>query len=109
MKEADWKLLSKLRPVAVERLYDQVFQEVLKTVNAEGKTSRELVLDTKEAVDEGLDKVYRVFDAYRFSRNNFHFNLMFMCRAELLTEEEISGFSDEVRLDALKWLSPDDE
>lgn len=109
MKESDWKLLGKLRPLAVERLYDRILQDVQKAVNAEGKASRELVQETKEAVDDGLDKVYRIFDAYRFSRNNADLNLMFMCRAELLSEEEVSGFSDEVRSDALKWLAPDDE
>ncbi|MDB6142926.1 MAG: hypothetical protein JWP80_1970 [Pseudomonas sp.] len=109
MKESDWKLLSKLRPLAVDRLYDRILQEVQAAVNGEGKTSRELVQETREAVDDGLDRVYRIFDAERFSRNNARFNLMFMCRADLLTEEDVSGFSDEVREDALKWLGPDDE
>lgn len=109
MKESDWKLLSKLKPLAVERLYDRIFHDVQGAVAARGKTSRELVHDTKRVVDRGIKEVSAIFDSLNFSRTHADTHLMSMCSANLLTEQELSGFSEETQERLRQWFGPDDE
>jgi hypothetical protein len=107
MKESDWKLFSKLRDVAVERLYDRVLVDAQKAITSEGKTSRELVHETRDALNAGIKEVRDVFDSVGFSRTHARLYLMGICVRQLLTEEEVGGFSEELRAEALRWLDPE--
>ncbi|MET0611666.1 MAG: hypothetical protein ABWZ39_10435 [Pseudomonas caspiana] len=103
--ESDWKLLSKLKPLAVDRLYNRVLLDAQAAICGEGKNSRELVHETRVALNNGIKRVRDVFDSFNFSRSHAETNLMLMCRAGLLNEQEIFSFSEELRERALRWLA----
>ncbi|RMN74869.1 hypothetical protein ALQ53_102693 [Pseudomonas cannabina] len=103
VKEQDWKHLSAVREVAVERLYERVFQDLQVAVGAEGKSGRELVHGAKGVIDHGLKEVRDVFDSVRFSRSNAKIILIAMINSDLLDEQDIAGFSDEVQAYLARW------
>ncbi|QHF02147.1 MULTISPECIES: hypothetical protein [Pseudomonas syringae group] len=97
MNEKDWKHLSALRETAVERLYDRIFENLKAAVQANEKTGREKVFDAKEAIDAGLKEVRYTFDSLPHSRSNANIILLAMVNAELVTEQEMAGFSEGVQ------------
>ncbi|WP_297836173.1 hypothetical protein [Pseudomonas sp.] len=103
MQESDWKVLSKLRPLAVERMYDRIFFHLQSTLNAEEKSHREAVIDTLETVRAAMKEVSRVFDQVRFSRTNASDHLITYFAENLLTEQELAEFSEDAQELVSSW------
>ncbi|QKF51509.1 peptide ABC transporter substrate-binding protein [Pseudomonas graminis] len=101
MKEADWKILSRLRPLAVERLYERIWQDILKKTAVTDKDARDRVQGVRDVANKGDKLVAKVFDSTNFSRSNFSFHLYALVAEDLITDEELRQFSDEVQ-DRLK-------
>ncbi|MGV8916318.1 MAG: hypothetical protein ACOH2R_00700 [Pseudomonas sp.] len=97
MKESDWKLYSKLRLIAVERIYDRIFQQLKETVDDSDKPKRERVVDASDVIKAGFKEVTAIFDRFGQSRSSADLGLRLMCQEKLLTKEEISGFSEETQ------------
>ncbi|RMT80699.1 hypothetical protein ALP40_00934 [Pseudomonas viridiflava] len=51
----------------------------------------------KEVIDAGLKEVRYTFDSLRLSRSNANIILLAMVNAELITEQEMAGFSEDVQ------------
>jgi hypothetical protein len=95
MKESEWKLYSKLREIAVERMYDRIFDQLEEVVNDSEKGKRERVIDASDVIKAGFKDVTAIFDRTGQSRSSADFGLKLICKEKLLTKEELSSFSDE--------------
>lgn len=102
MMPRDWKHLAKVKDIAVQRKYDRLMVEVEQAVMSEGN-SRDRVHKTKEVIAKGIREVREIFDDLRYSRSNADLYLRGLVANELLTEDELAGFSDELRADVARW------
>src|SRR5260370_39114946 len=89
--EADWSLLSKLKPLAVDRLCERILNEL-----------KQIASDTRENHHQRYGKVFgRIHEqdkklAYVFdglSRSNALSRLTHMREEQLITDEEMAMFS----------------
>lgn len=93
--EADWRRLSKLKPLTLERLCRRILAEVGQVASGRTGTSHERYLEIYGLIEKGDHQIARAFDDVR--RSNAVSKLAEMRRAELITDEEFAEFSDETR------------
>ena len=98
--EADWKLLRELKTVALERLCERVLQQVAPQCDSNGETNHQRFLKALSLIESGNDEIARAFDDLR--RSNARERLRTMISLDLITDEELRGFSPELR----KQLGP---
>ena len=95
IKEADWKVLRRLHPVALERFCERVLAEIGSVNNDSARNFHQRYLDIFEIIERRDLEMARIFDDLKRSRALTM--LAQMCSAGLLTEDELSGLSPETR------------
>lgn len=98
--EPDWKLLRELKTVALERLCERILQQVAPQCDLNGETNHHCFLKVLSLIESGNDEIARAFDDLR--RSNARERLRTMISLDLITDEELRGFSPELR----KQLGP---
>ena len=94
-KEADWKLLRRLHPVALERFCERVLAEIAGIKNDDARNFHQRYLDIFEVIERRDREMACIFDDLKRSRALTM--LAQMCSAGLLTDDELSGLSPETR------------
>ena len=100
MNESDWKRYSALRPLAHERMCIRIMEEVERTVLDKSLAPYERIEASEELLKASQKELYWAFGAFRFSRNEASSHLLGLCARELITAEELTGFSQETQ----EWI-----
>jgi len=111
MTEAEWKLWSQYRPLAVERLYERLRRKMMAAAADDSALAREHFQTVRDLCNEGNKEVVRVFDSFRHSRGHASINLQAVYVRGLLTEDEVASFSEETQAklrDALAYFNNPD-
>jgi hypothetical protein len=95
ISEADWKEFRRLRPVALERFCQGVLAEVGRLSTEPGKSNHERYLAVYRLLQRQDRELAATFDSPR--RSAAWLQLASMRARGLLTEEELSRFSEEAR------------
>ncbi len=95
MKESDWKLLRKLKPQALERLCQRVLEEMQQAASEPSQTFHQRYLKVFALLQERDEELAWAFDGH--SRSNAWLKLRAIASLRLLTEQELSEFSEETR------------
>ncbi len=101
--ESDWKVLSRLRPLALDRFCRRILQEAEKILGrAEEGKSHQTYLDLYRHIHTRDKVLSNCFDDWRRSQAVF---LLINWRTEnLITEEEFAAFSPETRFAVEQFL-----
>jgi hypothetical protein len=94
-RESDWKKFTKLKKVALERFCDAVLDEARALCDKENMTAHERYLELYEAIQNRDKEIVRAFDGHSRSRADFQLRHMYVLG--LLTEDEVSQFSENTR------------
>ena len=92
MKESDWKLLRKLKPVLLERLCEQILQECREAIAKEGGSAHQRYLRLCSLLRTRNDDVAICFDDHR--RSNAVLKVAAIYQRGLLEDEELAQFSE---------------
>lgn len=95
IKESDWKLLRRLKPVALERFCQRVLAELNQATSNCAGDYHKRYLEVYELITKRDEELGRAFDDMR--RSTAFFLLANIRGSDLLTEEEFSEFSLETR------------
>jgi hypothetical protein len=95
ISEADWKLLRKFQPIALERFCRRALEEIEQITNDADKTNHERYLAIYGLVGQRDGELAETFDDQR--RSNAFFHLARFRLHELLTDKEMATFSDEAQ------------
>ena len=95
IKEADWKLLRQMAPVALERFCQRTLGEIDRISTDTTKSQHQRYLDIFAALQRRDEEIGHAFNGLR--RSTALTQLAAMCSHDLLTEEEFSRFSPETR------------
>jgi hypothetical protein len=95
IKESDWKILRKLHRIALERFCERVLEEIDRIKSDSTKSFHEKYLDIYDVTRRRDKEMARIFDNLR--RSVAFEQLALMKGYGLLTEEELSQFSQETR------------
>jgi len=95
MRESDWKLLSQLKPHALERLCERILKEVTRAATDNSMTQHERYGTVYGIIEEQDKTIARIFNDLR--RSNGYSRLEQMREAGLVTVEEFGRFSEEAR------------
>ena len=95
IKEADWKVLRRVHPVALERFCARVLAEIGSVKNDDARNFHQRYLGIFEIVERSDREMARIFDDLKRSRALTM--LAQMCSAGLLTDDEVSSLSPETR------------
>jgi hypothetical protein len=94
--ESDWKLLRKLHPIALDRFCERVLSELTEVIADEKKKSNhQRFLAAFKLINERNDEIADAFDDMR--RSTAIQRLTAIQLLNLLSAEELAGFSDETR------------
>jgi hypothetical protein len=101
IKESDWKVFRRLRAIALERFCQRVLMEIDRIAANTGTSSHERYLAVFRLIEERDQQLAAAFNDPR--RSTALRQLVAIQSHELLTEEELSDFSPEMR-DAVRSL-----
>ncbi len=96
--EPDWKIFRELHQTALQRFAERSLKSVSQAQARSGKSSHEIFQDLYRLINDKNKEVARLFDDFR--RSTALHSLLGFKDEDLLTEKEISLFSEETR----KWL-----
>jgi len=100
MNESDWKLYCVLRPLARERMCVRILADVEKTVLDQSIAPYERIDASEETLKAGQKELYWAFGVFRFSRHEARSHLLGLCARELISAQELMGFSQETQ----EWI-----
>jgi len=103
LPERDWKRLRELRSVALERLCERILGEVAALSAEPSLTWHERYLATYALMQRRDGDITEAFNNDSRSRAIVH--LTAMVRMQLVTDEELKGFSEETRETVAHWLA----
>ena len=106
MKESDWKLLRKLKPVALERLCERILQECREAIAEEGASAHERFLHLFALLRRRNENVAICFDDHR--RSNATMKLVAIHERGLLEDEELARFSEGMQETVRALSEPSD-
>ena len=89
--EADWRQFKKVHKKLLERFCERVLAEVERTVRSGGGTAHERYVQVYQLLKKRDKELAQAFDDYR--RSTAFAQLVTMMSTELLTEEDLQGFS----------------
>jgi hypothetical protein len=95
ISERDWKYLSRLRPVALERFCGRVLAEVDRISARSEAGSHERYLEVYDLIRRRDRELAAAFNGLR--RSSALMQLLAIVSLGLLTDEEIADFGDETR------------
>jgi hypothetical protein len=93
--ESDWKVLRRLKPVALERFCERTLAECVQVATGGGDSAHERYLALYRLVHERDKELARAFNDLR--RSSAINALIAMTSLDLLTASELAEFSDETR------------
>lgn len=93
MAEPDWKIFRQLYPIALERFCEKILSEIDKLRSNQSKTHHERYLSIFKLLEKRDKQLGDAFDNPR--RSAALEQLLWMKRHKLLSEEEMSRFSQE--------------
>ena len=96
--ESDWKHFRQVQPLALARFCEQILSETARLSAQAGKSAHKRYLDVFQLIHDQDRELGHLFDDPRRSRA--HLQIAGIATAELLTVEEIAGFSAEMQ----DWL-----
>lgn len=102
IKESDWKLLRQFKTIALDRLCERVLAEIRYISSDAGRTNHERYLAVYEAIHRCDREIADTFNDLR--RSNALVKLAQMKSLKLLTDEELSQFSEQTR-EVLDYLA----
>lgn len=95
IKESDWKRFKLLRQIALERFCERVLLDVGRIGTDAGKSQHERYLDVYRLIQDRDEDLGRAFNG--LSRSKAVIQIVQIRSLGLLTEEELAGFSEELR------------
>jgi hypothetical protein len=95
IREADWKTLRRLHPLALERFCRRVLDEIESACQDDARSLHQRYLDIWQVIDRRNREMARIFDNPK--RSNAITILAQMRANELLTEDEFSSLSEDTR------------
>ena len=95
IKEADWKVLRRLHPLALDRFCERVLAEIESARRDDARSFHQRYLDIFKIVERRDPEMARIFD--NLKRSNALTMLAQMRSQGLLMEDEYSGLSPEAR------------
>jgi hypothetical protein len=93
--EADWQLLRRLEPLALDRLCRRILAEVAGVAGDEARGGHERYLSVCQLVRDRDAEMAAAFDGTR--RSTALVQLAHWRRLGLVTDREFAGFGDETR------------
>ena len=100
--EADWKLLRRLAPVALDRFCQRALAEVVRLTADGTKSNHERYLAVYRLIEERDEKLSSAFNDSRRSTAFVH--LARIRSFGLLTDDEFAAFSDETQAAVAMFL-----
>lgn len=95
ISEADWKLLRRLHPIALERFCARALSEAGDLLAAGGDDSHQRFLALRHLLQQREGELSDAFDDLR--RSTARFRLASIQSHQLLTDEEFAQFSEATR------------
>jgi hypothetical protein len=95
IREAEWRILRELKPIALERFCERVLSEVSRLASDTDKSAHERYLAIFKLMDLRDDEIANAFNDMR--RSTAMRRLTFIKYLDLLTGEEMARFSPETR------------
>ena len=102
-RESDWRKLTKLKKVALERFCESVLDESRMLCDRENLTAHEKYLELYEIIQKRDQELGRVFDGH--SRSRADQQLRDMYNKGLVTDDELSKFSEETQNLVKLWFA----
>jgi hypothetical protein len=93
--EQDWKRLRQLKPVALDRYCNRVLEESATILAASGRTAHERYVALYRLLQNRDNELASAFDDVR--RSTALARLLAMRKLEVVTDEELQGFSPGTR------------
>ena len=93
--EADWRRLSKLKPLALDRLCERILSDLRALASDANDNHHERYGKVYGLIQEQDKLIARIFDG--LSRSNALWKLAAMVEEKLITGEEFRLFSEETR------------
>lgn len=93
--ESDWKIFKKLRVIALERFSQGILDQSQAVCSKTSLTAHERFGDLYDLIQKQNKEMAAMFDDFRRSTADLRLRLMVMHK--LLTGEELSEFSPEMR------------
>ena len=93
--ETDWKVFRHFHPIALERFCERILSEIAQSISSGKQSSHERYLAAFKLIQRRDKEIAKVFNDPR--RSAALEQLACIQGHELLTEEEMSRFSDETR------------
>jgi hypothetical protein len=94
-RESDWKKFTKLKKIALERFCKSILDESQVLCDRENLTAHEKYIDMYKIIRKRDKELGRVFDGH--SRSRADQQLRDMYNKGLVTEDELSKFSEETQ------------
>ena len=94
-RESDWKKFTKLKKIALERFCESVLDESRVLCDREDLTAHERYLDLYKIIQKRDMEPGRAFDCH--SRSRADQQLLAIYNMGLITDEELSKFSEETQ------------
>lgn len=101
--ESDWRRFRELHRVLLERYCDRVLAELAKVIQSDQGTAHEKYLRAHKLIQKHDDEIARAFDDFR--RSTAVMQLGIMRKMRLLTDEDLSAFSQEIQTSVRAWDS----
>ena len=93
--EADWKVLRRVHPLALERYCERVLAEIVRVTHDSARSTHQRYLDIFKIIEQRNRKMANIFNDPK--RSNALTMLTRIRGAELLTEDEFDSLSPEAR------------
>jgi hypothetical protein len=93
--ESDWKVFRRVREAALQRFCRRILDEVAQLAGGSEQNSHEQYLKLYRLIDKRDDEVARAFNDFR--RSTALGQICLMKRYNMLTDEELSQFSQQTR------------
>ncbi len=97
IKESDWKYLRNLKKVLLDRLCNRILDDIRTECGLEKREqdAHEQYLKVYDLIKKKDKMVAECFDDWR--RSNVIFNILFLIKYKVITDEEVAQLSDETK------------
>lgn len=96
INESDWNVFKELYPLALERYYDRVVNELQKIIAEDEINSEDRYHKINKTVQKQDKKLAELFDG-AYSRSKAFVHLISYYREGLITKDEVNQLSEENR------------
>jgi hypothetical protein len=105
--ESDWKVFKRLRPVALERFCERVLGDIARISADAGQSHHQRYLEIFRLIEVRDQQIVEIFDHLR--RSTAIQQLLQFRSHQLLSAEELSGLSPELRALLTAFAPGEDE